>query len=105
MIECTAKLNIINNIYSPAIGGIEFFFSSFTCVKKLEQDTEVIDDGLDSFKVGYPMFVGFDFFQYKAGPFGICPEIRVMGELFFFFKLESASCDVKDTSLKLPPGS
>ena len=85
MIEGTAKLYIIHDIHSPGIRCIQFLIISLPGIIKFKQDPQVIYDGLNSFKIGNPMFVGFDFLKDDTGSFCIGPEIRVECELFSFF--------------------
>jgi len=85
MIEGTPELNIIHNINSPGICGIEFFIGGFSGVIKLQEDSKIIYYCANSLKIGNPMFMGFDFFQDNTGPLCIRPEIRVKCELFSFF--------------------
>jgi hypothetical protein len=76
-IECAAEFDIIDDRYCFRIRSIQFILCGLTGIKKFQQYTQVIDDGLNGFKIGNPVFVCFDFFESDACSFGIGPEIRV----------------------------
>jgi hypothetical protein len=63
VIEGAAELYIVNDLHRFGIGCIKFLVSGLSCIIEFQEDPEVINDSLNGSKIGYPVFVGFDFLQ------------------------------------------
>jgi hypothetical protein len=69
---------------------------------ELKQNAQVFHGGLYPVIPFYPTFKPGNLFQLFLCRFGIVPEIRIVGLLFFFFNADGKAIYVKDASLTHP---
>jgi hypothetical protein len=82
-----------------------FFFRCFSGFPEIKQYGKILHGGFHTLIELYPILVYLDVFENARCTFIVVPKSRASGKLSFFFYLDMAVGDVKETSSVHPAGT